>query len=369
MDIEHKRRYLKYKKKYLELKQSGGNPNLEQFLNQYGIDTEEESGYNTNLRNYLNKYGIRKTLRGGAEESSHKEAIRNIINTAINELGQLQVVDQPVEPESEDQGAKAPPATAAKTASDEATNKATDKTPADDQPEQQTEQPAGVDPTQAVNQPVAATPADETATDETPATPAATAPADDPTQVDQPVAAKSDEDDINKDKIFSLEGLLYQVVEKYDDSAVILYLEDETKNYSQDDFNFDDAIEATKEQKETFNKVKDAKQNISIVGNYPLYNENYFKINKSDLSERQIQKQLKIYGLPESGEQFLNIVDTNEKEHGKILIEEMKNDDGSYNATLTLTPVENIEFYKFKSPNKDAFPINEKTIVGVYVLD
>ena len=44
MDIEHKRRYLKYKKKYLELKQSGGSQNLEQFLNQYGVGTEEQYG-------------------------------------------------------------------------------------------------------------------------------------------------------------------------------------------------------------------------------------------------------------------------------------------------------------------------------------
>lgn len=44
MDIEHKRRYLKYKKKYLELKQSGGSQNLEQFLNQYGISTDEQNG-------------------------------------------------------------------------------------------------------------------------------------------------------------------------------------------------------------------------------------------------------------------------------------------------------------------------------------
>ena len=49
MDIEHKRRYLKYKKKYLELKQSGGNPNLEQFLNQYGIDRDEQDGGSGNL--------------------------------------------------------------------------------------------------------------------------------------------------------------------------------------------------------------------------------------------------------------------------------------------------------------------------------
>lgn len=44
MDIEYKRRYLKYKKKYLELKQSGGSQNLEQFLNQYGIGTDEQNG-------------------------------------------------------------------------------------------------------------------------------------------------------------------------------------------------------------------------------------------------------------------------------------------------------------------------------------
>ena len=96
MDIEHKRRYLKYKKKYLELKQSGGSQNLEQFLNQYGISTDEQNGgmegKGVGEGEVEGEVGIKET--GNAPSGEVKEGEVGKVEGEVGEVGEGKVGTQ-----------------------------------------------------------------------------------------------------------------------------------------------------------------------------------------------------------------------------------------------------------------------------------
>ena len=96
MDIEHKRRYLKYKKKYLELKQSGGNQNLEQFLNQYGIGTDEQNGGMDDSKNETQasvKDKVIKEISLIEAFDLNKQTLLNAVNFAAVEA-KIQMIDK-----------------------------------------------------------------------------------------------------------------------------------------------------------------------------------------------------------------------------------------------------------------------------------